>query len=335
VALFRLDATRYRFIWLFNYMLQDGWSYPILVRDALSSAGAIAGGNEEPIGPAGPRFREYIAWVDRQSPDRAERYWRRTLAGFTAATPLVSVLGGQTTGGPGVGGAGYTKAQVELPVSVTAALRSQARRHQLTVHTLVQAAWAVVLGARTALDDVVFGSVVSARPAAVNGIEDVVGCLNNFLPTRVRIARDGSLVDWLRSLQAEHTQARHHGEYCSPLTIAGWTEVPRGELLFESYLVFENLPMDEAVERRLRTWTVLGGTVQTEHPLRIVVWPFRSLLIRMEHYEKYLRREDVRQLLDDLGTVLSAMAASLDRVPGELSALMPTTVRSGVANVRG
>ncbi|MGJ3561527.1 condensation domain-containing protein [Streptomyces sp. INA 01156] len=75
----------------------------------------------------------------------------------------------------------------DLPADLTARLLGAAREHGLTLNTLLQGAWAVVLGRLTGRDDVVFGGTVSGWPPQVPGVESMIGLFINTLPVRVRI----------------------------------------------------------------------------------------------------------------------------------------------------
>ncbi|WP_244125841.1 condensation domain-containing protein, partial [Burkholderia gladioli] len=130
----------------------------------------------------------------------------------------------------------------------TARLRDWTRRAGITMNTLVQGVWAILLGRYSRQDDVVFGATVSGRPAEIEGIDSMVGLFINSLPVRARIDRQAMLGDWLRALQAHNAQMRHY-EY-TPLTqIREWSEVPAGLPLFASMLVFENYPIDASLRQ--------------------------------------------------------------------------------------
>ena len=84
-ALLRTGEDRHRFVWSFHHLLIDGWCLSLLFREvfALYQA-AVAGGDAAPAAPVRP-YRDYIAWLARQDAAAADDFWRRELAGFTAA----------------------------------------------------------------------------------------------------------------------------------------------------------------------------------------------------------------------------------------------------------
>src|SRR6185503_12192497 len=127
--------------------------------------------------------------------------------------------------------------------TATSALQSFAQRHQLTMNTLVQGAWALVLSRHSGAEDVVFGTVVSGRPAELRGVETMVGSFINTLPVRVRVAPEAPLLSWLSDLQTQQAAARQYEQ--TPLVqVKNWSDAPRALPLFESLLTFENRPVD-------------------------------------------------------------------------------------------
>jgi aryl carrier-like protein len=314
IALFQVAEDAYHFYWGFSYLLQDGWSFPLIAREFFAFYRAFCQGQEIELERPRP-YRDYIAWYRRQDLGKAERFWRQALEGFTAPTPLVrSVAGGELPQEEG-----YVHENLDLPIATTTALRAMARQHQLTVNTLLQGAWALLLSRYTDMDDVIFGGIVSGRPAELPGVETMVGSFNNLLPIRVQIAPQMLLLAWLRDLQAQQAELRQY-EYSPPRKIRAWSAVPGDGPLFESYLVFENFPMDAAVPEGFTRWdTRYGqGATQTEHPLRVQVWPLRTLLISMSYQRRYFTAATVARMLADLQAMLEAFVAHPRAAVGEL-----------------
>ena len=157
------------------------------------------------LAPARP-FKDYIGWLQRQDIGAAEAYWRRRLAGFE--TPTAVGLGRPAAPAqPGARHAGdrYAEHACELAAALSE-VEGFARRHRLTVNTLVQGAWALLLGRYGDSDDVVFGVTVSGRPAELPEVERTVGLFVNTLPLRVALPPGETVLDWLREVQARQTE---------------------------------------------------------------------------------------------------------------------------------
>ena len=314
LALFHTGDETFEFVWSFNYMLQDGWSFPLILNELLAFYEAFSRGNDLSLARSRP-YREYIAWLQRQDLAPAEAFWRATLRGFTAPTPLVRCAPGNAPRDV----EDYVDQQRALPVEATTGLRELARRHHLTLNTLLQGAWALLLGGYTGEREVLFGSIVSGRPADLDGAESMVGCFNNLLPVRAEVPREEGLIPWLRALQAQQVEQRQY-EQSPPRQIQTWSDMPAGQPLYESYLVFENYPSDIARGEHARQLAILPGKgiTQTEHPLRVTVWPTQALLVIMSYYRRSFDDATIARMLGHIQLVLEAMLANPEQRIGEL-----------------
>ncbi|HVR95692.1 MAG TPA: amino acid adenylation domain-containing protein [Thermoanaerobaculia bacterium] len=328
LALTRTGEDRHLLIWTYHHILLDAWSGSVLMGDVMTAYQAFAAGREPEPRPARP-FGEYIAWLRRQDPAAAETFWRARLAGFQNPTPLaLPGASGDSEPGPEIEHAERT---VELPAEATAALRVFARHHHLTLNTLVQGAWALLLHLYSGEDDVVFGSTVSGRPAEIAGIEAMVGLFINTLPVRARIDPAAGLVPWLRSIQAWQSEMQPFEH--SPLAeVQTWSGVPAGRPLFESIVVFENVPTggsngdgpsgNEGSSRYLS---------RNNYPLSLVVLPADRLSVRALYDRRRFPAAGVERALGHLARLLAAIAAaSPDARLDELSPLSPEERRQVV-----
>jgi amino acid adenylation domain-containing protein len=243
LALFRKGGQSYHFVWGHHHLLLDGWSGALLLQEILAVYAALRGGASPRLEPSRP-YGDYIEWLQQQDGSGAERFWRRELEGFTTPTPLGS---DRATAGAGGQSLGRARQEVTLPAARTAELEALARRHRLTLNTLVQGAWALLLSRYSRQDDVLFGATVSGRPASLPGVETVLGNFINTLPVRVKVRPEAQLLSWLGELQEKQSELRQY-EYSSLVQVQGWSEVPGGLPLFESLVVFENYPIGSAFD---------------------------------------------------------------------------------------
>ncbi|MEE8523271.1 MAG: non-ribosomal peptide synthase/polyketide synthase [Thermoanaerobaculia bacterium] len=195
--------------------------------------GSIAGWLPVRPGPPPRPFRDYIRWLDTQDPRRSQGYWRQTLAGVTSPTPLGidrAAADGQ--------GAAFGRLAFRLTGTRFRSLRDLAKQLRVTPFTLLEAAWALTLSRYSGRDDVVFGVTLSGRPAALSGVDSMVGCFINTLPVRIRLPASESLRTWLESLQRDYSALLKHQH--SPLTEAQrWSGIAAEQPLFESLLAYE------------------------------------------------------------------------------------------------
>jgi amino acid adenylation domain-containing protein len=314
LALARLGEEEYRLVWSHHHLLLDGWSKSLLFGEVLTLYGA-ARGEQAPAPPRPRPFRDYIAWLKAQDSARAEAFWRGALRGFRAPTPL-GMDAGARPGDPKRDDA----QQLRLSAEATAAIQGAARRHRLTLNTLLQGAWALLLSSYSGEPDVVFGNAVAGRPSTLEGAESMVGLFINTLPVRARVTPDDSLASWLRRLQEQQAEARRY-EFSSLVEIQGWSEVERGWTLFESIVVFENYPLD---------LSLAGGGVEvrdfrfvesTDFPLTVEGRLDGPLSLKIIHDCRRFDAEAARRMLGHIATLLEGFAADPERRISELNIL--------------
>ena len=300
-ALVRVSDDSWRFIWTCHHLLIDGWSRPLVLNQVTETYEAQSLSNTlSPLDSPRP-FRDYIRWLAEQDVTAANRFWRETLRGFAAPTPIIAVL--PKSKYPDVGADQFASRRRELSTDITQRVQAAARRCEVTLSTLLHGAWALVLARYTDSDDVVFGTTVSGRPPGLEGVEQMVGLFINTLPVRVRIPRDQAAGEWLRDLQAHMVEARQF-EYSSLAEVQRLSDVPAGVPLFESLVVFENYPSSPVVtharsDARFIEWT--------NYPLTFTAIPGARLVLEVSHTRR-VNADAIGKLLDQLETVLSALA---------------------------
>ncbi|WP_199335631.1 non-ribosomal peptide synthetase [Nostoc sp. FACHB-110] len=306
LCLIQLSADSYQFIFNHHHLLLDGWSMPLLLQDLLQLYRANTQGETLSLQPI-LGYRNYIAWLQQQDLTQAQEFWRQKLAGFSAPTPLVvdkplSMQEQQRSA--------YSEQQIQFTTTATAELQTSARQHQLTVNNLVQAAWAILLCRYSQETDVVFGATVSARPPAIFGIESMVGIFINTLPVRVQVSEDTQVLALLKELQAQQIESEPFS-YSSLAEIQGLSDVPRGKSLFESIVVFENYPIDEAVQQNKYSFSLdnIHAIEQTNYPLTLVVVPGEQLLVKINYDTSRFDDAVITRLLGHFQTLLEKIVA--------------------------
>src|SRR5581483_7998576 len=216
----------------------------------------------------------------------------------------------------------YASHRLRLSARATAALQQLARQQQLTLNTLVQGAWAIVLSRYSARRDVVFGITVAGRPASLPGAESIVGLFINTLPLRVDVCSDAPLSAWLKGLQEQQSLLLEH-QHTPLVQIQSWSEVPAGQPLFESILVFENTPGAVTWEQtdELQFQNIGGGVEHTSYPLTLVVGPENELLFLLFYDALRFESAMIAALLQHLRSLLEHMAAAPTAPLRELSLL--------------
>jgi mycobactin peptide synthetase MbtF len=226
-----LPDDQWRLVITAHHIVIDGWSLPVFAAEMIALYGA--GGNADAL-PASPRpYRDYIGWLAARDRSASEQVWRDHLAGLPGPTLLSAAMADEAP-------AGGLPRRTELRTDreTTARLSDGARSSGITVNTLMQMAWAVVLSRLTDRNDVVFGVTVSGRPAELAGVETMIGLFINTVPLRVRLDPDAEVGGQCVGVQRDAAMLRDHS-YLGHAQLRALGGV--GEM-FDTLLVYENFP---------------------------------------------------------------------------------------------
>ncbi len=294
LTLIRLGATQHELVWTCHHLMLDGWSGALVINQVLDTYEALFQGHPLIAAPA-PTYQANIRWLQQQDEAAAAKFWRHYLKGFTAPTPL-PVQPGAAVAAP--------SASVRLSSAETAALQQFLRSHRLTLNSLIQGIWALLLYRHSGQTEVLFGATVSGRQADLPGVEAIVGLLINVLPVRVSIAAETPLLDWLQTLQTDQALVSRYA-HASPVQIQTWSECT--SRLFNSLLVVENYPAQPTEVRSLRLENLRSGIIST-YGLTIVVQPGAALALHARAQSAH--SESLDALLQEFKTVITAVIAN-------------------------
>jgi amino acid adenylation domain-containing protein/non-ribosomal peptide synthase protein (TIGR01720 family) len=317
LRLIRRGEDDFRLVQSFHHILMDAWCRSLLLTDFFAHYAAYRDGRTLSAAPPRP-YRDFIAWLGDRDLDAARRYWREQLEGFDTATPLPWR---KDAGIPA--GAAVADRQILLPAGETAALRHLAQHHRLTLNTVVQGAWALLLARLGKLGEVLFGVTVAGRPPELEGIQETVGLFINTIPLRVRLpSPDTPLAEWLRRLLAQNLAMRQH-EHVPLVDIQALGDMPRGRGLFDCLFVFENAPLDASLEDRAREFgvTVGGNRTHTNYPLTVVAVPGERLLLQLSYDSRQFAEADAARLLAGFRHLLAQFAGGPEARLHQLSVL--------------
>ncbi|HEY2738967.1 MAG TPA: condensation domain-containing protein, partial [Thermoanaerobaculia bacterium] len=313
LLLVRTGEDSHRLAWSSHHLLFDGWCFSLILGEVF----ALYAGAEPPPPPR--PYRDYIAWIAGRDQEEADRYWRKSLHGFTVPTPVSFDHPEALSGTHASRADDFFQQHMSLPPARVSVLAALAQRLQITLNTLVQAAWALLL-ARLApvsdgISDIVFGAVVSGRPAELPGVESMIGLFINTVPVRIEIPPDEPVPVWLARHQANQFDLRQH-EW-TPLTrIQALSEVPAREPLFASLLVFENYPVAPSVSEQLRELQITSAEHgdRTNYPLTLIV-AARGELDFCLTADRRFEPATVQRMLSHLDNLLAALAADPEVLP--------------------
>ncbi|TDF82586.1 non-ribosomal peptide synthetase [Pseudomonas sp. H9] len=288
LLLVQLGPDSYQLIYTSHHILMDGWSNAQLLGEVLQH---YAG--QTPAGHAG-RYADYLSWLQRRDAAQDQAFWRQQVEVLEAPTLLAETLPREQAA------AGHGELKQVLDVGLSQRLNDFARDQQVTVNTVFQAAWALLLQRYSNQAQVVFGATVAGRPAQLPGIEQQVGLFINTVPVVCAPRPTLGVAAWLQEVQALNLALRDH-EHTSLVDIQRWAG--QQGALFDTLLVFENFPVAEALKQGapggLRFASV-SNHEQTSYPLTLGIEQHASLDLTFSHDRQRFSAAQVQQLCDGL-----------------------------------
>ncbi|HVU95543.1 MAG TPA: amino acid adenylation domain-containing protein, partial [Puia sp.] len=295
LALFKIADRQYRLVWSSHHIILDGWCMSILLSEFTALYTAIANGTSPGLNPA-PSYLQFIRWLDEHRPEAGLEYWKQYLSGYDTKTLFPSL--------PQHDGAQpYQQGFITFNCSAeeTIGLEKLAADTQVTLNTLIQTAWGLIVSFYSQSNDIVFGSVVAGRPAAVSGIESMVGLFINTVPVRFRFEDQQSIRTIMQQAQ-QHMLDGENFHQCSLARIQQRSNA--GQDLVNHTLEFANYPgVEEAVMGGLQL-TKLTTREHTNYPLGLTVQPGQRLAVRFQFNKNYYTTKTIALLAAKLRHLL-------------------------------
>ncbi|MBK5007039.1 non-ribosomal peptide synthetase [Pseudomonas sp. S32] len=310
LTLVRTGVHRHHLMFTHHHILMDGWSSSQLLGEVMQRYHGKA--SERPLGS----YRDYIQWLQQRDAQSSERFWKERLAAFEAPTLLAR------TGAEPASSSGHELLHHDFDTAATQRLNAFARQQKVTLNTLVQAAWLLLLQRYTGQDCVTVGTTVAGRPADLPGVENQLGLFINTLPLAASPHPQQTVAQWLHTLQDLSLAMREH-EHSALFEVQGWVG-HSGEALFDNILVFENFPVSEALERGAPQGLQFGPARHsdlTSYPLTLGVTQGERLALHYSFDLAYFSAERIRRINGHMAQLLDALAQNPQRALGELGML--------------
>jgi len=320
ISIVKLADDNHRLIWTMHHILLDGWSLSLVMGKFLLLYRGYAMGQAMPAGKE-DRFEDYIKYIHRLDPYKADSFWREYLKDQTspALLPFITSYKERNSGN-----GTYHQISLEVGAAETSILKAFSQQHQLTINTLVQGAWALLLSEYCGQQDVVYGVSVSGRPADLPGMEQRIGLYINMLPLRSKVPAEMGVVEWLTELQSGHSIAREY-QYGSLRKLQQRYTAITGDW-FDSMIAFENYPISETLTEEKATGggfeaRGISTTEHTNYPLTITVSSGDSIHVQFNYNSDLLSDEYAHRIKGHFGRVLTEIGFAAQKKTGELSLL--------------
>ncbi|QEV16164.1 non-ribosomal peptide synthetase [Streptomyces alboniger] len=300
LTLVQRGAERHELVMTVHHIVYDGWSSPLVLHSLLHLYATF--GDAGSLNRVRP-YRDFLDWLSRQDKEGAAQAWLAELEGLDEPT-LVAPLSRQQEAG------GHLRMPVELDRDTARCLSRRAAELGITLNSLVQGAWALLIASHTGRQDVVFGATVSGRPPQVAGMDEMVGLFINTLPVRVRTRAGQSAADLLLDLQQRQAALMDH-HFLGLAEIHGAVGLP---VLFDSVVVFESYPaggddLDQTLSAAGIAITGMDWEAAVHYPLALFATADPDLQLMLGYRDHAFDTATVQRLAQGLTRILGALAA--------------------------
>nr|WP_078593585.1 non-ribosomal peptide synthetase [Streptomyces sp. NRRL S-920] len=323
LLLIRLAEDRHRLVLTSHHITMDGWSLPVLINDLHAAYEAHAAGGDGRDLPPVTSYRDYLAWLGRQDKEAARDAWRAELAGLDEPTLVAPAEAVRVPMVP-------DRIRFAFPDEVSRGVAELALRQGLTVNTVVQGAWALLLARLTGRTDVVFGATVAGRPADLPGAESAIGLFINTVPVRVPLVAGQPVREMLAELQARQVALMAHQH----MGIAEIGQLAGPAASFDTLVVYENYPHPPgatAAPTSLRIRPDGDPQDMGHYPLTFVVSPGERMhgdfVFRPDVCDRARAKDMVASLVRILEQLVADPAAPVGRVDVVAAAARDLVVR--------
>jgi NRPS condensation-like uncharacterized protein len=317
LTLFPWGQESFSLVWTFHHALLDGRSYPVLLREVFDAYAELESGEISPR-PEPFSYRRHIEWLQEENFDAAELFWKKHLAGFAAATPLV--VDRQSPPGTDIYQQGEAWEQIDA--NVTDALRKLAKTHDLTLNSVVMGAWAILLHKYSREEDIVFAATRAGRKSSIPDADETIGLFINTVPVRVQIKDDDALISVFKNVRKLWLEMRPY-EHTPLARVKAVSQVSPSQPLFETLFVFENYRLDTAMRALGGEWAKRQVELHelTNFPITLAAYDGEELAFKIEFDRRRLEDATIQRMLGHLRQLLESIAQKSDASVGQLGLL--------------
>jgi amino acid adenylation domain-containing protein/non-ribosomal peptide synthase protein (TIGR01720 family) len=294
-------ADSYELIWSHHHILMDGWCLGLLIKEFFEIYHALVHGKTPELEKAYP-YSNYIKWLNGKDQSQSLAYWKTYLAGYETGSYLP-----KSASQPGQ----QQELGFALDAATTQSIKTLCAKLGVTESTFFHVAWGALLSRYNNTNDVVFGSVVSGRPAELEGIENMVGLFINTIPVRINAAIDQSFDAQLKAFQKASVESNDH-HYTQLAHIQSTTEL--GQELFDHILVFENYPVEEMLEKSFEPneegFALVSATTSStdNFGFTVVVLPGNQINVKFLYDDGQYQQQQVQSMQRHFANIIRRIA---------------------------
>ena len=304
--LVQLGENKYRLFWSFHHILMDGRSFSAVLSEVFNQYESLKQGipckaiNRVP-------FENYIDWLATIEKNKAQQFWKERLKGFTSQTTLPFEMNQSDTAIE----SRYGEVDVFLSKKLTASLNEYAQISNVTLNTLLLAAWSLLLSRHSGSQDVMFGTTKTTRSSSIKGAKDIIGLFLTTLPIRVLVDENVLIKDWVQSIRQDWIAMRPY-EQVALNDLRNWSELNDAKGLFDSLVIFENEQFEKTLKASAPQWEKRDIQLleSTNFSFTLLGYGGEQIRLKLEYDANQYSEKFVRNILTQVATVLKSMSIS-------------------------
>ncbi|WP_156483870.1 non-ribosomal peptide synthetase, partial [Metabacillus fastidiosus] len=316
IYLMKTEGTSYKLIWTFHHILLDGWCVGIILEELFTIYSNKLKGTKHQLEDPRP-YSDYIKWLNNQDTEEGLEFWKNYLKGYQEKATIPKLNNSSTSE--------YKRGEkvIEFSEELTEKVIQMAKRNNVTLNTVVQSIWGLILAKYNNTEDVVFGTVVSGRDASVEGIEKMVGLFINTIPTRIKLESDNTFKELLKVSQEGAIESNHYN-YINLAEVQIQSKLKNN--LLDHVLVFENYAVDKEVledkESELGFEIVsVTDEERSNYSFSITVGIGRKLKLMLVYDESVYEKELINSIASHIKNVTVQFAANDNKKLSEIDLL--------------
>lgn len=319
VAAIQVTRSRWLCINTHHHIILDGWSGSLLANEVGRAYDAYRRGTAPELKPPIP-FGTYIRWIASQNIDEAKMFWQKQLESIDLPTPLPAerALGGNTRTRMHI-----ESWEVKLDNEAATRIGLFARKCKVTLYTIIQSVWPILLSRYSGQQTVLFGSLVSGRPPELKDVESIVGMFLNTIPFCVKVEDDMTVSQWLQKIYRQRTEMQRF-EHTPLMLIQQLSRIPGGMPLFTTLVARKDVTQAAADGRgrrnvrKTRSGKLDQANFQQNYPILLNITARNGIELKITYDARRFRAIDISRILEQMRQLLLTMCEDGERRMGDI-----------------
>lgn len=300
----------YKTIWTYDHTIIDGWSLSIMLNTLFDFYEQL------PVDLADDNaFFDYTKWFAKQktiNPKKNRFFWKKYLEGYaeSAKFPITENISKTTASSES------ESAYLNINQNLTDSIKSYVREKGITLNTLIQGVWSILLGSLGQKSDVLIGVTVSGRNQSYPNIQNIAGMFINTLPLRIKLESQVLFSDWLHDIQKNMREIAEFED--TSLTEVGEAVDKNIAELISTNIVFENYPVKDKIlsnqdgVARTKKLSISAPTpyIQSGYPISLIIIPGDELGIKITYHKNKFEQDFIVALQNSIEDIFMQITSS-------------------------